>query len=272
MILYNKSEQELNAMAEGLLENTDISNTSPGARAQALLLIFNKILATYYQALDFNVVMAFVSRATGAFLDEIGVLLNCSRTPGESDDNYRYRISNHVYVVEGANKTAIRLAALSVDHVVNVELTPFVFGTGSFTVHVIVDNMENLDNAVFKVQEELDRVEAFGVKGVAVAPKKVPVFFDVVLSFFGNISDEIRAMASNDIKAALINHINKLTMGQQLVYSDLIYVAKEVGKGIIEDVEIRRMEVNRRQILIGNYKPYWDEQLYIDSQYDIVVN
>lgn len=272
MILYNKSEQELNEMAEELLANTSITNTSPGARAKALLLIFNKILASYYQALDFNVTMAFVSRATGAFLDEIGALLNCTRRAGEDDNNYRYRITNQVYVVAGANETAVRLAALSVEHVVDVKLTPYVFGTGSFTVHVIVDNIENLDTAVAKVQEQLDAIKAYGVRGDAVAPKKIPVYFDVALVFFSSVPEDTRIMTRANVKAALINYVNSLTMGQQLIYSDLLYAAKEVSRGVVEDVIVRSMEVNRRPILIGNYKPYWDEQLYVDAQHDIEVN
>jgi uncharacterized phage protein gp47/JayE len=274
VILYSKSEEELNKEALDLLQdNTDIEikNNSPGSRAKALLKIINKILTTYYQALDFNVTMFFVSKATGLFLDEIGVLLNCSRDPGESDDNYRYRICNQVYVVEGANRTAVRLASLSVENVADVVLTPWVFGTGSFAVHVITNLLENLPDAIVKVQAKLDDVEGYGIKGKALAPKIVSVFTSIIITFFGSTQEELKQGLVADIRQGIVEHINQLQMGQEFILSDLIYIAKDIGKPYVQDVTLTKLEISKKPVLIANYKPYWDEKLYVDANNDIAV-
>jgi uncharacterized phage protein gp47/JayE len=283
MILYNKTEEELNREALELLSQTAITNTKQGSRAQTILRIINKVLKTYYDALDFNVTMAFVSKAAGAFLDEIGLLLNCTRRTGEEDNNYRYRITNQVYVVEGANKTAIRLAALSVDRVLDVILTPFVFGTGSFTVHVITNTMDEaiVNQTISRVQEVLDEVAAYGVKGVAVAPKVVAFWASIRLFFVSSTNDDTKATIANNIRTAIEEYISNLNMGADFVLSEVVYIAKSIGRGYIQDVVPTKIEIGRRkeedvsvtwkQVLIQNYKPYWDEKLFISEQRSIVV-
>jgi uncharacterized phage protein gp47/JayE len=271
MILYDKTEEELNAYALEMLGKTNISNDKPGARARIILEIENKVLRSYYSALDFNVTMAFVSKAKDAFLDEIGALLNCTRVEGEDEENYRYRITQQVYVAEGCNQTAIRLAALSVENVVDVVLTPYTFGTGSFSVHVITDSLSTLPDTVRKVQEEMDKVQAFGVKGTAVAPKTLSVGCGLILSFAIGVSDKTKRSIASDTKRAIKSYINSLSMGEELVMSSIIQIARDAGKNKVKDAVISRMEVDKQPILLNNYIPYWDEKLYVSTDDDITI-
>lgn len=98
-MLFKKSYQQLmdNAVAR-LVENTEITNLSIGSVARSLLEIINNELSTYYETLDLNMAMGFVSTAEGYFLDLIGELLNVTRleethaTASEIDKNIRFYV------------------------------------------------------------------------------------------------------------------------------------------------------------------------------------
>jgi hypothetical protein len=273
MILYNKTTDELNDEAYALLQQTNLvdpETNQPGLVAQKLLGVVNELLGTFYETLDINVMMSLVSRATGDILDEIGYLLNCSRNPNEEDDDYRARIVKQVYVAEGANKTALKLKALSVEGVNDVVLTPWVYGTGSFTVHVITESMDEIDTVVAAVQEVIDEVQAFGVKGVAVTPKILALAMSLSVGFGSKVGEEQRNALLESIATDIKNYVNGLAMGEQFVAAKVVQLILDENDGIT-DVEITAMAVNGKAVVIGNYQPYWDEKLYVESESGITV-
>jgi len=272
MILYDKTEEELNSRAIEFLKNTDITNiNTPGSRAKLVLGAINKVLRTYYSTLDFNITMAFVSKANGEFLDFIGELLNCTREFNESDDNYRYRITNQVYVVAGANETAVRLSALAVDDVVDILPTPYTFGTGSFSVHVITNSLDNLASTVIEVQKALNEVEAYGIKGIALAPKILPVKVGLALAFSSDVLPADRVSIGNQTKKAVKKLIDTLPMGGELVLSDLVYAARDLGERKVYDASVVSLFVKNKATLLSNYRPYWDEKLYVKNEDDVSI-
>ncbi len=79
-MLFKKDYGELVQDALSFLEtNTDITNTSIGGITRSLIEIINKNVADYYDILDINMAMSFLSTAEGYFLDLIGSLFNMSR-------------------------------------------------------------------------------------------------------------------------------------------------------------------------------------------------
>jgi len=270
MIFYDRSEKELNDKALEYLGKTGITNVTPGSRARLLLRVFNRLLRSYYATLDFNVTMAFVSRATGVFLDEIGFLLNCERLPGESDDNYRYRISHQVENAATANETAIRLAALSVDGVVNVYPRAFSFGTGSFSIYFTTETVPapNEEDVVLKqVQAAIDNVRAYGIKGVALRPKNLLVSFDIEIGFSSELEgrEAVKNSVKDDIERAIRNRVANLEMGEELIITDIIHEIRSTGGDNIKDCNITSMKINGKPVVIYNYRPYWDEKFYVDE-------
>ncbi len=80
-MLFKKEYGELVQNALSYLEtNTDITNTSIGGITRSLIEIINRNVADYYDVLDINMTMSFLSTAEGYFLDLIGSLFNISRT------------------------------------------------------------------------------------------------------------------------------------------------------------------------------------------------
>jgi len=80
-MLFKKGYGELVQDALSYLEtNTDITNTSVGGITRSLIEIINRNVADYYDVLDINMTMSFLSTAEGYFLDLIGSLFNVSRS------------------------------------------------------------------------------------------------------------------------------------------------------------------------------------------------
>jgi uncharacterized phage protein gp47/JayE len=61
--------------------NTNITNTNVGGITRSIIEIINKNIAEYYDVLDTNMTMSFLSSAEGYFLDLIGEMFNMQRIP-----------------------------------------------------------------------------------------------------------------------------------------------------------------------------------------------
>lgn len=72
-MLLKKTRHELNAAAlRTLFEDGQVTNANPGGIARTLLEITNEQLGSFYDSLQLNHAMGFISTAAGSFLDLIG--------------------------------------------------------------------------------------------------------------------------------------------------------------------------------------------------------
>lgn len=365
-MLFKKSFSELvSESLKDLQENTDITNISVGGITRSLIEVINHKLAEYYDVLEINQDMCFLSTAEGYFLDLIGDLFNMSRLvantatqtsvdevqrfyvtsgtltaliPGgqivsgttvstsdgnitftvstttsfsagatevfvpitasiegtsqnvgknalivssldvanvytvnnkpiisgsdtESDDNYRYRLANATLSAEKANKIAIRLAALGVDGVADVVMHPFSRGIGTYDVMVIpIEGLAN-DSLIASVQEAIDEVQAFGIKGTAVSPTVVPVDIEVRLVFVPDTTDankgDIRALVETSIEQYIVNII----IGGTFVYNELVQQVMDVSP-LIKDMRVHCYYFREKPHMLDNVEIYHDEIFY----------
>ena len=101
-MLFKKDYGELVQDALSLLEiNTDITNTSIGGITRSLIEIINKNVADYYDILDINMAMSFLSTAEGYFLDLIGSLFNMSRIRASTASATTVDNAQKFYVTSG---------------------------------------------------------------------------------------------------------------------------------------------------------------------------
>jgi len=80
-MLFKKTFGEL--VQESLVHlksNTSITNTNIGGITRSIIEIINRNIADYYDVLDINMAMCFLSSAEGYFLDLIGYMFNMERT------------------------------------------------------------------------------------------------------------------------------------------------------------------------------------------------
>ena len=163
IVLNTKTFDEL--QNEGLSELTALGfSSNPGAICRLFLSVINNRVSAAYRALTVNHIRAFLSTSDSDALDMIGSLLNCKRN-GDTDDDYKYRISKQCLILASSNETAIRLAALSVDGVADVKLKPHGMGAGTFVVLIVVDNsIDNPSSVLEKVSKQIATTVGYGIK------------------------------------------------------------------------------------------------------------
>ena len=81
------SNKDFNSLSETTIERLSMAGftTTPGGIAKLFADILNKNISDFYETLTINHMQAFVTTATGEFLDAIGVLLNCERKTDETE-------------------------------------------------------------------------------------------------------------------------------------------------------------------------------------------
>lgn len=101
-MLFKKGFGELVQDSLILLEaNTSITNTSIGGITRSLIEVINKNIADYYDILDINMAMGFISTAEGYFLDLIGGMFNMPRLRASSATMSSVDTIQRFYVTSG---------------------------------------------------------------------------------------------------------------------------------------------------------------------------
>jgi len=249
-------EQLTSSQIRGLRENTPITNFSAGSRARAILELINDDISEFENRLSLNTALSFVSQANGRFLDMIGELLSCERRPDEGDEGFRYRIVNHVHTVAGANETALRLACLSVDGVRDIKLVPYTHGTGSFSVYVVPEDSNYLNEAIDGVSNAVEEIKAYGIKGNVLSPKIIPVQISVRL--ITKPMTDSRGLI-NDVRFAIRYYFESRDLGQNLIINELVNSIMNVSNDII-DIQIYDLYLGNKKVLVQNQDIHWDEK------------
>lgn len=265
-----KSLEELTSdILERLEEHTPFTNVAAGGRARALADLIIAKIAELYEDLDDLQRSAFVSTARNVFLDLHGELVGVRRLPGESDPNYLYRIT-HALDAVGGRREAVRLAALSVPLVRQVEIKPYTHGSGSFSLIVVPHAMEQLEEAVSLVEEAVAPVVAEGIRAVVRGPHVKEVKLKLVLSFKETVPDEAKRSLRQQVKRAVKAYIDGLDMGRAMLVAGLIHAAMSVSKDI-QNVIIMEMHVGGQPLLVRDVPAFWDEKFYVRHIDDIAI-
>ncbi len=365
-MLFKKTYDELVAQSiEDLSYNTSITNMNAGGTARTLLEVINSRMSEFYETLDINHAMGFLSSADGYFLDLIGELFNVNRlTAGyasassldsvqkfyvssgflgdkipslsipagttvssidgsisysvvssavfsagakevyvsitaseegevanvgrnvlvahdisvagvyttnekaivsgvdtESDGNYRYRIANATLSAERANETAVRLAALTVNGVANVAMIPYARGIGSYDVIVIPAEGLPTATLVANVQTAIDSVQAYGVRGTAVAPTIVPVDLEIRIVFVDDVIPERQDTIKKNVQISVEQYITNIPLGGEFILNELRQQIMDVSASI-KDHTIHCYYFREEPHILGNVVIQKDEMFY----------
>lgn len=251
-------------MMDELRSSTNITNFTPGSIARTLLEVFNRKLNACYTYFGLYASMTFLSTAEGIYLNMIGEMLGCARLDSsEEDDNYRYRISQQVFTSAMANRTAIRLRCLAIADVKDVIITPYTHGNGSFTIHVITNEIDTPNNIILDVENAVNDVKAEGIKAIVTKPKiiDVDVTFKVILKPGNGISDI--ALATR-LKGIISDYIDEIPMGGNFsIYQMLNIVQSNIS---VSQVYLNSLYIDGEAIMIKtDYQMDWDKRLHINS-------
>lgn len=269
IVLNTKTFDELREEATADLQAVGF-NTSPGAIAKLFMNIVNKHIANLYNTLTVNHLRAFVTSADGDALDAIGLLLQCFRLDKETDDNYRYRITQQCLVLATSNETAVRLTALTVDGVKDVVLKPYSMGAGSFTVIVMSDEDVTATGILEEVRTRLLNVHGYGIRYNVVSPTLTYVSIKQRIFLADNLSDIQKQEIRYEVQLALIKYLSNLSIGEDIVLDKITQTIMNVSDKIIQEANME-FYVNGEKALYVNQSCRWFERFIVSKEMDAVV-
>lgn len=269
MLILNKDLKSIQNKAEKYFKEVGI-NITPGSIAKLFSSIINEEISEFYETLSTYHVQCFVTTATGTYLDAIGKLLNCSRREAESDDNYRYRIVNQILVGASANKTAITLAALSVNGVDSVILIPFTKGAGSFELFVVNNEGKVNDEIISEVKQEVSKVVGYGINCSISEPKYKKINLNIKLMFKNNLKYVDKDQIIESVRKNIYQYINSLEIGKELLINQLnaiiMNTSPEIANYICDDFKI-----DDKKCIFTNQYIKANEKFIINSSYNSIV-
>jgi uncharacterized phage protein gp47/JayE len=191
----------------------------------------------------------------------------------ESDENYRYRLSNKVVSSAGGNETAVRRAVLSVPGVVDLSMVKRSNGNGTYTIFPrTVDPIvsDGIINAVF---EAVNQVKSVGDIPYVQAPSYLAVIIRIDLRFAPGAE---KTSIYGDARLAVMDYINNLEEGGEIVINEVIQRVMSVDNKIV-DMSITELgygSYNRTSGTVTGYTPLrlvnqranYDERFYTNSK------
>lgn len=252
----------LNTVLASLLSRKKVTDTSPGSVARMFAEILIEEFYQFYEQLDAMMLMSFVSTANGTYLDLIGELLACKRSQGETDNDYRYRITNQVYVVQGGNLTSLRIKILQVAGVADVQLTRFTNGAGSFTCYIIPEQYPISNDLINKVQAVIDETASYGIYGEVRVSTAIPVDVSIQLIFTNQTTNAERQTIRQQAVASIERYIKSLTMGDAIIINEIIQQTMDVSAKIL-DMQIVKLMVKDIDQYVRNLYPKAQEQYFL---------
>lgn len=269
IVLNTKTEQELSN--EGIDELNAIGfNSSPGSIAKLFLNIINNKIANLYTTLTVNHLRSFVTTADTDALDAIGSLLQCTRLTNETDDNYRYRITQQCLVLATSNETAVRLTALTTDGVEDVMLQPYSMGAGSFTVIVLTNSDVTPDSILKTVYQRLKNVHGYGIRYNVVSPTLNYIKLTQQLSFINNISDIEKQDIRYKAQQAVMDYLSNLKIGEPFNIDKVTQIIMNISPAITQEQNVN-FYINNEKALYTNQSSRWFERYTLSNDVNNVV-
>ena len=220
-------------------------------------------LGDLYSDLAINLDNFALSRASGAALDALVLLLGVFRRSGESDANLRFRATTARTVEKVANLEAHLSALFALANIRDVVARPFTHGIGSVTFYLIGQRgiVDSTTQAL--ASTTLSSITAAGGYTRVTTPSPVLLNLYGQLALASGASQSAMRLAA---QSAAANYLANLSMGDSFIKSKLDQVVIDAGQGQIVDFNLNTvsttdtagMITNR---LLANYAPAFDEEL-----------
>lgn len=211
-------------MAGNIIYYTDSSVTIGSNNAEGFAPVSSAGLGQSY-----NVVSNVLSRHNLSDIPELRKISNfilCENKFGistgegyETDEAYRWRISNKVVGNASANETAIRLAAFAVPGVRTISIIPKAYGVGTFRVFVEGVNPIINDGLLNAVKENILRSCAIGENVYVTHPTYIGVEMQIQLLFDYNAN---RNLLKESARSVIIDYVNNIDIGGEIIINEII--------------------------------------------------
>lgn len=269
MIQIDKTILDLNTLSFKRLEESGLS-VSAGRIAKLLLTVMNENIADFYTTLKNSHAQAFLSTATGQSLDLIGQLLNVTRENTESDEDYRYRISQQSLTLATSNETAIRLGLLSINGIDDVIMKPYTHGPGSFSVYIINQDNNITDALIQEAQIKVDEIKAAGIKAKVYEPIYISTEVKMRLTFSKNLSEIDKKIIRVNAQEYIRNYIYNLQVGESINIGTVESEIKKINSEILS-IYVYDFRIGGKPRLWSNQNIQWNEKFVESSNSDAIL-
>jgi len=145
----------------------------------------------------------------------------------ESDAAFRYRLQNTFSARNLATTAAIRLSALSVPGISDVNIVNCEQGPGTFTMYVDTATPTTSPNIIGKVSEAIESVVAEGVRAFVAGPRIIGTEFVVAVRWKSGATAGEIAEAYSTIRENVEEGMNRNEIGQEVVFDEILdYIAR----------------------------------------------
>lgn len=184
-----------------------------GSVLDSFILASSEAIEQAHQEIENNKNPHIFTNLKGSDIDSMGMLVGCSRLPGETDDNFLYRMLNWNTSNQASNSTAIEAALQNMTYCSNVSHVPFTQGVGTATAYIIPKKLddETIKAAIAETKERLKNVVSKTSYIEYTVPKMLPVKLVAYISILKD-EENVKVNIENKLK----NYINNIIPGEKL--------------------------------------------------------
>jgi len=142
----------------------------------------------------------------------------------ESNESYRFRLTELFRARQLAIYPSIRLAALSVPGVADIKMVNCEQGPGSFSVYIKSLSSTPSPRLIDEVSTNVAAVSSYGVRPFVLAPEPIGLEFVAAVLWSPRATQAQVAEGYNQMRLALEDELNNKDIGEEIVFSDLIDV------------------------------------------------
>lgn len=152
----------------------------------------------------------------------------------ESNDQYRYRISQFYSTTATNNEMKAKLLALSVPGVVDTKIIPGHFGIGTVALVVLGTEYQTNDKLLNAVQQTVNNFALPGVKTIVTAAVNCLVDIEVTVKATRALSSTDQLRIKNTLKRITVNYLRSKGLGGTFSLSELGKIWSRSTNGVLQ--------------------------------------
>ena len=195
-----------------------------------------------------------------------------SGTGVEEDENFRWRIAQKAVASANANQSSIREAILSVPGISDFFIEPRIHGNGTTGIMIQTVSPVTDDGTIRAVKETCEIVAAHGERFYVSAPEYLAVTMGINILYKHGAN---RETIQNNVNQAVIEYINQLPMGGEIIIKEIIRLTMQIDE-LIKDMSFQGMGYgvyNRMTAQVEDYTPLrisnqrcnWNQKFFVKS-------
>ncbi len=152
----------------------------------------------------------------------------------ETDDQYRFRLSQFYTTVASSNETKAKLVALSIPGVLDSKVISGHFGIGTAALVVLGTEFQSSTALVNAVQASVNAASLPGVKVTAVPAVNALVDIEVTLKSTRTLNSSEQVRTKNLLRRLSVNYLRSKGLGGTIVLTELAQLWAKYTNGSIQ--------------------------------------